>query len=94
LDDVNDDILDFYIHVLNTTGVNSVGPMLRIDDIPDYYPRKQMLLMDMDINFGKDRDIGCTIKIINFRLYIAIPIPPFNWHQEKIYQETFQMVTL
>lgn len=44
LDDVNDDILDFYIHVLNTTGVNSVGPMLRIDDIPDYYPRKQNVI--------------------------------------------------
>ena len=44
LDNVNDDILDFYIHVLNTTGVNSVGPMLRIDDIPDYYPRKQNVI--------------------------------------------------
>tara|TARA_X000000950_G_C13735130_1_gene586009 strand:- start:114 stop:929 length:816 start_codon:yes stop_codon:yes gene_type:complete len=41
LDNVNDDILDFYIHLLNEKKVKSVGPMLRIDDIPDYYPRKQ-----------------------------------------------------
>lgn len=44
LDNVNDDILDFYIYVLNTTNANSIGPMLRIDDIPDHYPRKKNVI--------------------------------------------------
>ena len=42
LDNVNGDILDFYIHLLNKFGKNLViGPMLRIDDIPNYYPKKK-----------------------------------------------------
>lgn len=44
LDNVKHDILEFYINILNKTKVKSVGPMLRIDDIPDYYPRKQNVI--------------------------------------------------
>lgn len=44
LDNVNGDILDIYIHILNSTKAISVGPMLRIDDIPDYYPRKELAI--------------------------------------------------
>lgn len=40
LDNVNGDILEFYVHLLETHNANSVGPMLLIHDIPDYYPRK------------------------------------------------------
>jgi len=44
LDNVNGDILELYIHTLKDTGAVSVGPMLRIDDIPDYYPRKELAI--------------------------------------------------
>lgn len=41
---VNKDILEYYIYLLNTYNVKSVGPMLKIDDIPDYYPRKKNVI--------------------------------------------------
>ena len=44
LDNVKGDILDLYIHLINNTNALSVGPMLRIDDIPDFYPRKEMVI--------------------------------------------------
>lgn len=42
---VNFDILDFYIFILNKLNVQSVGPMLKIDDIPDYYPNKELAII-------------------------------------------------
>jgi hypothetical protein len=44
LDNVNGDILDLYVYTLNKLKCTSVGPMLRIDDIPDYYPRKELVI--------------------------------------------------
>lgn len=44
LDNVNGDILEYYIYLLNKYKVIGVGPMLRIDDIPDYYPRKNKVI--------------------------------------------------
>ena len=44
-------ILDVYIHALNTTGAMSVGPMLKIDDIPDYYPKKHWAIRSHKIQF-------------------------------------------
>ncbi len=42
---VNEDILEAYAHLLNAmSGINVVGPMLRIDDIPKYYPLRNRLL--------------------------------------------------
>jgi hypothetical protein len=43
LDDVNGDILELYIHTLKDTGAISVGPMLRIDDIPITTQEKNLL---------------------------------------------------
>lgn len=41
LDNVNPDILDFYLFLMKKYDNKLViGPMLRIDDIPDYYPKK------------------------------------------------------
>jgi len=40
-----DDIIDFYAHILDTNpSIEVVGPMLRIDDIPDYYPLKNEVI--------------------------------------------------
>jgi len=45
LDNVDGDILDVYAHLLNELSwITAVGPMLRIDDIPDYYPPKERLV--------------------------------------------------
>lgn len=44
LDQVNGDIIEFYKHCLETLNCNSVGPMLRIDDIPDHYPKKKLAI--------------------------------------------------
>lgn len=44
LDKVNGDILEFYAFLLEKYKAESVGPMLRIDDIPDHYPRKQNVI--------------------------------------------------
>ena len=42
LDNVDDDILDVYNYLLDILPeVGTVGPMLRIDDIPDYYHNKE-----------------------------------------------------
>lgn len=40
LNNVKGDILEFYIYLLNKLKVLSVGPMLKIDDIPDEYHNK------------------------------------------------------
>lgn len=45
LDNIRADILEVYAYLLGTLpDINVVGPMLRIDDIPDYYPLKTRLL--------------------------------------------------
>ena len=40
---VNENILKTYIYLLEKYNVYSVGPMLKIDDIPDYYPKKNLV---------------------------------------------------
>jgi hypothetical protein len=44
LDEINGDIIDFYMHCLEELKCSSVGPMLRIDDIPDHYPKKNIAI--------------------------------------------------
>ena len=45
LDNVGSDILEVYAYFLKKIPqINAVGPMLRIDDIPDYYPRKKEVI--------------------------------------------------
>ena len=44
LHNINKDIIQFYIHILNTTNKIAVGPMLKIDDIPDHYPSKKRVV--------------------------------------------------
>ena len=41
LSNVNNDILEFYIYLLHKLKKTSVGPMLKIDDIPDEYHNKK-----------------------------------------------------
>lgn len=41
LDDTEPDILEYFAYLLEHSDGQVVGPMLRIDDIPDYYPLKK-----------------------------------------------------
>ena len=36
---VDGDILLVYTEILNKLNATSVGPMLKFDDLPDYYPQ-------------------------------------------------------
>jgi len=51
LDNVDGDILEIYAHFLNIMPeIVVVGPMLRIDDIPDYFPRRKKLISTTPIS--------------------------------------------
>jgi len=59
LDNVEGDILRVYAHLLeNLPGINVAGPMLRIDDIPDYYPPKKRLI-------SSSRHVGYHSREVN-----------------------------
>lgn len=51
LNQVNDDILEFYIYLLIKLNKTSVGPMLKIDDIPDEYHNKKQAITGHSIQF-------------------------------------------
>ena len=71
LDNVKGDILEVYSHLLKKLrNASVVGPMLRIDDIPDYYPQKERVVKDSWHTNFHQREIN-TIEygeneIINF----------------------------
>jgi len=78
LDDVNGDILEVYAYLLERLPrITIVGPMLRIDDIPDYYPKKEKLLTrSYHCRFHTEHKY--PVNVINYRgaeiKYIIAPI--------------------
>jgi len=78
LDDVNGDILEVYAYFLEKLPqITIAGPMLRIDDIPDYYPKKEKLLTKgYHRRFHSESE--CPVNIINYKgtkiKYIFAPI--------------------
>lgn len=70
LDDVESDILDVYSYMLERLpAIDVVGPMLRIDDIPDYYPKKQKVIsnsLHVDFHSKPVNTITNEIKDIRF----------------------------
>ncbi len=57
-ENINGDILDLYVYALNKLDKTSIGPMLEISDIPDYYPRKNEVIKGHTEQFwGKKREI-------------------------------------
>ncbi len=61
LDNVNGDILEHYIWLLKKYGHHlAVGPMLRIDDIPDYYPKKELAIKRHTLQFWHKRPTPIT----------------------------------
>jgi len=75
LDNVNSDILEVYAYFLEKIPeIMTVGPMLRIDDIPDYYPRKEHLITDsLHVKFHSTK-----VEIIDYKdksiKYVRAPI--------------------
>ena len=53
LNKVNGDILEFYIYLLNKLQKTSVGPMLKIDDIPNEYHNKKAAITGHTNQFWK-----------------------------------------
>jgi pyruvyltransferase len=53
LNKVNGDILEYYIYLLNKLDKTSVGPMLKIDDIPDEYHNKKAAIIGHTNQFWK-----------------------------------------
>ena len=52
------DILEYYVHLFQTHPTcQVVAPLLKIDDIPNYYPAKNMVLKNLHNNYGKQKRI-------------------------------------
>jgi len=73
LDNVDGDILEVYAHLLNIMPkIFVVGPIFRIDDIPDYYPQRERLLFRYaDLHSRKVNIIQYKDKIVK---YVLAPI--------------------
>ena len=71
LDNVNSDILDFYKFLLNKFRVTSVGPMLRIDDIPNFYPYKKKVISSHTKQFWNKKPIGVKYKNQTFPIQFS-----------------------
>lgn len=95
LDEVNGDILELYIYALKQTNSTSVGPMLRIDDIPDHYPRKEIAIKghleqfwnkpkyEIEYNGNKYQYIKCS-NDTTFQLSAVNKIPSKFPHSNAI----------
>jgi pyruvyltransferase len=95
LNQVNGDILEFYIYLLNKLGKTSVGPMLKIDDIPDEYHNKTQAIVGHKKQFWnkprktvlfKDKEysyIECNTDT-TFQLFSAKNIPKQFPHSNSI----------
>lgn len=92
---VKGDILEVYIAALNKLKKTSVGPMLEIDDIPDFYPRKKEAIAGHTSQFwSKPRHnfdlVGGTCQYIDcstdttFQLFSAKNIPRTFPHDNSI----------
>ena len=75
LDNVKGDILEVYAYFLEKMPeIMTVGPMLRIDDIPDYYPKKEHLISSsLHVKFH-----ATDVEVINYNdrsiEYVRAPI--------------------
>lgn len=75
LDNVGCDILEVYAYFLEKIPqINTVGPMLRIDDIPDYYPAKNYLISSsLHVKYHSTKVNNIQYKGRNIK-YVFAPI--------------------
>ena len=69
LDNVNGDILDFYKFISKKNNDKYVvGPMLRIDDIPDFYPYKQKAIKGHTDQFWHKKPSDIIYNKTNYQI--------------------------
>ena len=68
-----DDIFDFYKFAIKTYELPVIGPMLRIDDIPDHYPLKEKVIRGHTAQFWSKQPINMTWNARTLR-YQPAPI--------------------
>ena len=57
------DILEYYVHLFEKyPKTQVVAPLLKIDDIPNHYPAKKMVLTNLHNNYGKQKRIEIDWK--------------------------------
>ena len=95
LNEVNGDILEFYIYLLNKLNKTSIGPMLKIDDIPEEYYNKKAAIAGHTNQFWKQpkktilfknkeyKYIECSTDT-TFQLFSAKNIPKTFPHSNSI----------
>jgi len=69
LNEVNGDILEFYIHLLNNLKEKpiSIGPMLKIDDLPDEYHHKENVMSRFTTQYWGKPPRNVLFKNNNYR---------------------------
>jgi len=72
LDNVQSDILEYYATILKEFKVDVVGPMLRIDDIPEYYPFRDIAIKSHTLQFWGKKSLTWEYEGI---LYQYLPAP-------------------
>jgi hypothetical protein len=83
LDNTNGDILEFYAHLLENFNINVVGPMLRIDDIPDYYPLKKEAILRHMSQFWLKNPLELTYKGNSYQYQRAYIDTTFGMYRRK-----------
>ena len=70
--EIKNDILEFYMFLLETNlNIDVVGPMLEINDIPDFYPLKQKVIESHTRQFWHKKPYSIKFKNNNFEIQNA-----------------------
>ena len=86
---VNDDILEFYIHLLNKRKKTSVGPMLKIDDIPNEYHNKKAAIKGHTNQFWSKQRKTITFKTNTYEYIECSTDTTFHLFSSKNIPKTF-----
>jgi pyruvyltransferase len=86
---VNGDILDFYIYLLNKLNKITVGPMLKIDDIPDEYYNKKQAIVGHTNQFWKNPKETILFKNKNYQYINCSTDTTFQLFSSKNMPKTF-----
>ena len=86
---VNTDILEFYIYLLNKLKKKTIGPMLKIDDIPDEYHNKKQAIIGHSTQFWKKPRKTVLFKNESYKYIECDTDTTFQLFSSKNIPETF-----
>lgn len=90
LDNVNGDILEFYKYLsIQNNNEYVVGPMLRIDDIPDYYPYKKNVIQSHTSQFWHKTPININYKGNTYQIQYSLIDTTFQLVHRSLLSSTF-----